>query len=238
MNTTSTADEARSKAASSAIPEPWYRQGWPWFLISIPLTSVLLGFLMLYLGLNTNNSLVVDDYYKQGKGINLRIERDRVASLLGLTVSVRNSEEGLLLDLQHARQAVPAPLLARAQGLRKAFEYPERLQLRFVHVTQASKDIELLFESIGNGRYVSQLATLPKEGRWRIHVEPALEATTEGSVADMSASSIVDENSTSGQSSTGNYWRLVGETTSFEVLNETLLLAREPEDVFTRQMLK
>lgn len=50
--------------------KPWYRYGWPWFLMSFPAMAVVLGFHLLYLAMNTNNSLVVDDYYKQGKGIN------------------------------------------------------------------------------------------------------------------------------------------------------------------------
>ncbi len=86
---------------------PWYRYGWPWFLISIPMVSVCLGSVMLYLAFNANNSLVVDDYYKEGKAYNLRIERDRLASLLGLEAVITQSSEGVIMELG---QAIPAQL--------------------------------------------------------------------------------------------------------------------------------
>jgi len=238
MNTLKLAIEP-DLSSSNDIPEPWYRQGWPWFLISIPLTSVLLGFLMLYLGLSTNNSLVVDDYYKQGKGINLRIQRDKTASLLGLSARVSKIDASLVLDLKLAQQLVPEALLAEARSLRESFQYPTALKLAFVHVTQASKDFEVLFENFGGARYIAPLATMPAEGRWRMHLEPVGEPidTLPGSSHGLGSRRTGASNKVASEQS-GIDWRLVGSPTTSGALTEVLLIASEPKDVFTPQMLK
>ena len=39
--------------------QPWYRQFWPWFLISLPAAAVVAGLYTLALAVNTKDSLVV-----------------------------------------------------------------------------------------------------------------------------------------------------------------------------------
>ena len=46
----------------------WYKQFWPWFLITIPVCSMILSFNMLRFAFDGQDAMVVDDYYKQGKG--------------------------------------------------------------------------------------------------------------------------------------------------------------------------
>ena len=136
--------------------EVWYRQFWPWFLIAIPLSSVIAGFYMLYLALHTNNSLVVDDYYKQGKEINRRIERDRVAAVLGLAARIHTGSEGIVLQLSSDSAAGAVP---------------ESLRLRWVHATQAAKDGGSGLSSLGGNRYLAAGHRLPVTGVWRLHID-------------------------------------------------------------------
>ncbi|WP_157736352.1 FixH family protein [Granulosicoccus antarcticus] len=152
--------------------KPWYRYGWPWFLISFPLISVLLGIMMVYLALTTNNSLVVDDYYAEGKGINQRIERDRSASLLGLAATVTRTEEGLVLDLSRKMPALPEQLSAEAMTMEAGFHWPTAMQMRWVHVTQAERDGEVVLQSIGGDRFLAAGVSLPEKGKFRIHLQP------------------------------------------------------------------
>lgn len=153
---------------------PWYRYGWPWFLISIPLISVILCACMLYLALTTNNSLVVGDYYQQGKAINGRIERDRVATLLGVNAVLRESSEGLVLDLAHAApmSLLPVSVQTEARILEDAFVWSGALSARWVHVTQAERDISMRLVAIGGNRYLAAGDTLPTSGYYRLHLEP------------------------------------------------------------------
>ena len=152
--------------------KPWYRYGWPWFLISIPLVSVALGAMMLYLALSTNNSMVVDDYYKEGKGINLRIERDRSAALLGLGATLTSTKEGLLLDVSRKMPALPEQLLGQATTMEAGFHWPAAMRLQWIHVTQAERDGEAVFQSIGGDRYLAAGVAMPELGKFRVHVQP------------------------------------------------------------------
>lgn len=40
---------------------PWYKEPWPWIIISIPLASVIMGFTTLYLAITNPDHLVVED---------------------------------------------------------------------------------------------------------------------------------------------------------------------------------
>ena len=190
--------------------KPWYRYGWPWFLISFPLISVLLGIMMVYLALNTNNALVVDDYYAEGKGINLRIERDRSASLLGLGASLTSTEEGLVLDLSRKMPVLPEQLLADATAMEAGFHWPTAMEMRWIHVTQAERDGEAVLQSIGGDRYLAAGMAMPASGIFRIHLQPTDNAP----------------------------WRLVSELIELEDSPSLSIPAKLPEDVFNHSEFK
>lgn len=146
---------------------PWYKQGWPWFLISFPLASVILGIMMVYLALNTNNSLVVDDYYSEGKAINQRIDRDKKAAAIGLAAVIHTQFiDGIALTLT---QTYPL-------GSPKAMSWPDKLSLRLVHVTEADLDQTHTFLHIGGGRFLDTEGKWPDSGRWRIHIQSITDA--------------------------------------------------------------
>lgn len=197
-------------------PLPWYRYGWPWFLISIPFVSVCLGSVMLYLAFNANNSLVVDDYYKEGKAYNLRIERDRLASLLGVTALVTQSSEGLILDLsQQTPLGLPQSLVADAEAARQAYSLPDSLRLRWIHVTQEARDGDTTLQFIGANRYIAQGVSLPLQGKFRLHVEPA--PAGEGKPVSMDGD-----------------WRLTSALVGFDSPAAITIPAPVPVKVFTR----
>ena len=50
----------------------WYAEPWVWLLIALPMTAVIGGMITIYLAVTTSDGLVVDDYYKRGKAINIR----------------------------------------------------------------------------------------------------------------------------------------------------------------------
>ena len=142
---------------------PWYKQGWPWFIISFPAISVVLGFNLLYLAHQTNNSLVVDDYYKEGKAININAERDRVAASHNLSARLDSTDEGIVLQIDQPPETANRVTM------------PETLSVRWVHVTQAEKDGGTNMIHIGGGRYLSAGTVLPASGQWRLHIEPVSE---------------------------------------------------------------
>lgn len=68
---------------------PWYRQAWPWFLISLPATAVIAGSFTFYLAARDWDGPVAKDYYKQGLAINEELSRSTRASDLGIRATVK-----------------------------------------------------------------------------------------------------------------------------------------------------
>ena len=67
-------------AANADVEKPWYRQFWPWFLIALPAISVVAGLSTLTIAVLNQDSLVRDDWYKDGKAINQSLARDDAAA--------------------------------------------------------------------------------------------------------------------------------------------------------------
>lgn len=133
---------------------PWYRQLWPWLLLSVPAASIILGIVMLALALRTDDGLVVDDYYKQGLGINEVLDKKAHAAALGLRAQLTFSDDrrGVRV-LLHGGSTQQAPLL-----------------LRFVHPTRAGEDQNLTLHPLGGTMYEGTVAAL-SAGRWHIVLE-------------------------------------------------------------------
>lgn len=72
---------------------PWYKQGWPWVIISIPLSAVLFGVVMITVASQNPDDLVADDYYKEGMAINERLARDHKATELGIEGELVHRED-------------------------------------------------------------------------------------------------------------------------------------------------
>jgi hypothetical protein len=141
-----------------AIPVlPWYRQAWPWLLMLMPALAVVGGAITFWLATSTNNAMVVDDYYREGKAINRQLARDRTATELGLSGRLESGPDGAaVLTL---RAAVPGVL-------------PATVDVRLVHATRAELDRTLILRGDGAGTYTSADAgKLPASGRWNVHVE-------------------------------------------------------------------
>ena len=74
----------------NSVVQPWYRQGWPWFLIALPASAVIGGIITIILAVNSPNALVVDDYYKEaGWDEHGRPTRETLSSL-GLDFAIKD----------------------------------------------------------------------------------------------------------------------------------------------------
>ena len=103
---------------------PWYRQAWPWFLISLPATAVVAGLVTFYLAARGWDGPVEQDYYKQGLAINEELSRSARARELG--VAARVSFGGLVIgDRVRVEIAAAQPLPAEA-ALRVRLIHPGR----------------------------------------------------------------------------------------------------------------
>lgn len=132
---------------------PWYRQGWPWFLIALPATSVVAGVITLIIAIQTFDGLVVDDYYKEGRAIVQTIGRTEHAIELGMRARLNVRSESIRVQLDAA----------------EAGSLPERIILSVTHPTRRGHDQQLVMDGAG-GVYEASLAPL-STGRWLFQIE-------------------------------------------------------------------
>jgi hypothetical protein len=134
--------------------QPWYKQFWPWFLIALPLTVVVGTLYTVFIFSQNSVSLVAEDYYKKGKGINVDISKVRVANELNLSAQIKSSDGAIIIsfnkgDLEH---------------------YPA-LNVAVTHRTLADRDFNELVSASANGEYRLAL-TQDIDGPWFIELSP------------------------------------------------------------------
>jgi hypothetical protein len=133
---------------------PWYKQAWPWILISGPAVVVVAGFITLWLAITSWDGLVADDYYKQGLTVNQRLHRDQQAGNLGLRADLMRADLNVRLLLSAEGNA----------GL------PEAISIKLAHPTRAGLDQMVKMVSEGQGFYSGKLAA-DVSGRWLVTIE-------------------------------------------------------------------
>ncbi len=134
--------------------KPWYKQFWPWFLIILPLTVVVWTIITVIVFSNHSVSLVTEDYYKKGKGINIDLSKIHVAENLKLSATVYSQNKDVVIELN--------------KGI---LEHYPAIQASFAHRTLADRDFSQLITSDASGRY---RITLDSEiqGPWFIKLSP------------------------------------------------------------------
>ena len=132
---------------------PWYKQLWPWLLISLPASAVFGGIATFILAVNSPNALVADDYYKQGLAINQQTERLRTATELGLEGLLRADNEYIQLELQ----AID-------------LQFPDSLKLEFIHATRDDLDKNFTLERVDNNLYRAPYQPL-QAGNWYLRLQ-------------------------------------------------------------------
>ena len=134
----------------------WYRFPMVWLVIAIPLSAVIVGFIMLTISIKTFDGLVEDDYYKKGKEINQLLARDEFATSNGIhaDVSIDDVTGIVVIDLESTGD----------------YPFPQILGLSLLHPTQSKKDVKLLLKQGPDGRYYSELLQPLSHGRWYFRV--------------------------------------------------------------------
>ena len=129
---------------------PWYRQLWPWLIISGPAAVLIAGGVTMWIAFASADGLVADDYYKQGLAINKRLARDEAARRLGVTAKVE--------------------LRQRLIRVRLTGDTPPVLFVQLAHATRAGYDVRLRLTPVAPGAYEAELDPLPR-GHWRVVIE-------------------------------------------------------------------
>lgn len=135
--------------------QPWYKQGWPWALISVPFLTVVACGITIYLAIVSDDGLVTGDYYKDGLTINESIDKGERAAQLALSAQVL-----ILPELNQVQVAVP-----------ELQDIPE-LVLRLTHATHTRADQVVELPQSQGGVYKAELK-LKGQGKWYVDLRPA-----------------------------------------------------------------
>jgi len=125
---------------------PWYRDRWPWILMSGPALVIVAGAITTWIAFAGWDGLVADDYYKRGLGINAVLKREQAAAQRGIEARLERVDGGVRVWLRGAA--------------------PPVLFLELVHATRAGNDVRLRLERAPDGAYAAALPPLAA-GRWR-----------------------------------------------------------------------
>lgn len=150
----------------------WHHHFWPWVLLLLPLTSVAAGLSMLCLAMQQPVNIVVDDYYRQGLGINKQLQREANATNFGLsgqlTLDYENQQVSLVLDST------------------REFVRPQEIRLFVFHAAFSDQDKQIVLTRITEHMYVGALQhldtamfrILAETDDWRLSASARLTPTT------------------------------------------------------------
>lgn len=133
---------------------PWYQEPWPWLLMAGPIIVVIAGFVTFGLAVKSDDGLVVDDYYQQGKEINKQLHRDEAAKALGLSAQVLFSPDMRQVRvITNSRQPLPAAL-----------------ELLLLHPAQDDFDQHIALKRTGDNVYQGSLKPA-SANHWYVHLQ-------------------------------------------------------------------
>ncbi|MCP2040260.1 hypothetical protein L1281_000842 [Neisseria sp. HSC-16F19] len=144
---------------------PWYKEPWPWLLAAGPVIVVIAGFITLYIAITRGDSVVKDDYYKDGKHFELSTERDSAAQQRGIHAQILLNEAG-----DHARILLSGDV-----------DPAVPLQLLWIHPTQEQWDQTATLTPVtsadnnqgGAQIYDAAFAPLQESEHWYVRIEDA-----------------------------------------------------------------
>jgi len=134
----------------------WYQNPMVWMVIFFPAAAVVFGISTIFIAIESDDGLVVDDYYKKGLEINQVIDHDRKAKELGLSAMVEaNAQNGQI----HLKLAAKTD-----------YQFPQELTFKLIHRTIAGYDQVTTLTKVGADEYQGFLKPPIVEGRWNIQV--------------------------------------------------------------------
>ena len=143
-------------SSSNQTPMPWYKEYYVWLIILFPMLAVIGGIVTMILAMESNDGLVVDDYYRKGLEINRVLDRDKNAIDYQLNADVRFNRE-----LEEVLIAITAT---------SNFVYPAAISVTFLHATRSGFDKEINMLLTHDNIYSGNLSVLAP-GKWYVYIQ-------------------------------------------------------------------
>lgn len=130
------------------------RNYWPVLLIAIPFAAVIFGIFMVTVALWFPDDLVVDDYYKDGMAINQNIDKQLLATELGVRASlVSATDDNVVFRIDNV--------------------IDNSVQLAIRHVTDSERDQTIMLLAGEVNEYIAvdaSLEMLNEKGVWYLEL--------------------------------------------------------------------
>lgn len=119
---------------------PWYRQFWAWFLLTPLIAIVIAMTVFISIAVHHADDVVIDNYYREGRMYNERLEQDHQATAL---------RQQALLRFDDVTGEVWLTLAGDDQ--------PPALMLLLQHPTEADLDQQIKLQRVSSGSYRGDL---------------------------------------------------------------------------------
>ena len=137
---------------------PWYKQFWAWFVLA-PLILVMLAWIpFMTIALKSADDRVIDNYYKEGRMYNQRVDEDLLALQLGLqgTLTFDLDVGDLLLNISHSDVK---------------HRLPAKIEVFLDHPVEQDNDLLIELNESAPGHYQGELPHRIQH-RWYIRIMP------------------------------------------------------------------
>ncbi|WP_267897794.1 FixH family protein [Neisseria chenwenguii] len=140
--------------------KPWYKQFWPWLLMAGPIFVVIASVSMFFVAKFSMTDLVTDDYYKDGKHIDIQLHRDEEASKRRIQAQVLISP-----DMNAAKVFVSGD-----------FDRKQPLKLLLMHPARKVDDQTVTLKAVSpegaaKAEYDAVFKPLPNANHWYVRLE-------------------------------------------------------------------
>ncbi|MET0378142.1 MAG: FixH family protein [Spongiibacteraceae bacterium] len=160
MPTSNSVTHTKTNAVNNAEPvKPWHRHFWPWFIIALLGTVVVASFITLGIAIHFDDSVVRDNYYKEGLAINQEKKLDERARAANISAQMTIEQQGIRLDLRG-----------------ELAQHASQMMLQFIHPLHADNDLTVTLTEVIDGTFIGNLPR-PLHGHWVIDLQPAPTST-------------------------------------------------------------
>jgi len=140
---------------------PWYKEPYVWMLIGFPLSSVIVGIFFITTAVVNKDTLVRDNYYKDGLAYNSEVQWDKKAVEMDIRLELKVTGNDLSIQIVNSRLNPPTTL-------KVSLGHPTIPEKDRVSLLQLKENNSFLgfVEKMEDGRYYL-LVECPEQ-EWRI----------------------------------------------------------------------